>query len=374
MTRDTKFKETELGAIPAEWEVLPFCEAVNFNPKRELKKGQQTKFVAMADIHPFTKKISGFSIKNFSGGTKFKNGDTLMARITPCLENGKTAFVDFLERDEVAGGSTEFIVLSGKDNVSDSDFVYYLTISQEIRQAAMKAMTGTSGRQRVETDKLASYLIQLPPLNEQHQIAEILSSLDDKIELNRKINANLEKMASALFKKWFVDVGDELLAGWKMGKLGEVINIVYGKGLPTDQLLESGYPVFGGNGVIGFYDKYLYNEPQIIIGCRGAGSGNIKQTYPKSFVTNNSLVLEIPSGSALNRFYLKHFLLTRDISEFVTGSAQPQITIENLRHLTILVPPGDLLNKFSDFITDLDSQSFNNELEIKSLGQIRDSL
>ena len=203
--KNTKFKETKTKPEAEGWQTILLSDAVDFSPKRELKKGKRSRFVTMANLETFTKNISFFETKDFSGGSKFKNGDTLMARITPCLENGKTSFVDFLDENEVAGGSTEFIVLCGKENISDSSYVYYLSISPKFRELAIKAMTGTSGRQRVENQKLLNHEISLPPLIEQKQIAEILSSLDDKIELNRKINANLEKLASALFKQWFVD-------------------------------------------------------------------------------------------------------------------------------------------------------------------------
>ena len=203
--KNTKFKETKTKPEAEGWQTILLSDAVDFSPKRELKKGKRSRFVTMANLETFTKNISFYETKDFSGGSKFKNGDTLMARITPCLENGKTSFVDFLDENEVAGGSTEFIVLCGKENISDSSYVYYLSISPKFRELAIKAMTGTSGRQRVENQKLLNHEISLPPLIEQKQIAEILSSLDDKIELNRKINANLEKLASALFKQWFVD-------------------------------------------------------------------------------------------------------------------------------------------------------------------------
>ena len=109
-------KQVELGEIPEGWEELSLSEAIEVNPKREIKKGIQAKFVSMADLKEFDKKIQGFITREFSGGSKFINEDTLMARITPCLENGKTAFVDILEGQEVGGGSTEsdYILFKGR--------------------------------------------------------------------------------------------------------------------------------------------------------------------------------------------------------------------------------------------------------------------
>ncbi|MDE6424949.1 MAG: restriction endonuclease subunit S, partial [Ruminococcus sp.] len=109
-----KFKTVKLGDI------------VLFNPKESIKKGTPAKKVSMDMIQPFCRDISAFEVTSFSGGTKFRNGDTLMARITPCLENGKTAKVNILEDDEIGFGSTEYIVFRAIDGISDADFIYYL--------------------------------------------------------------------------------------------------------------------------------------------------------------------------------------------------------------------------------------------------------
>ncbi|MEA1893786.1 MAG: restriction endonuclease subunit S [Euryarchaeota archaeon] len=138
-------------------------------------------------------------------GSRFQNGDTLLARITPCLENGKTAHVNFLEDGEIAHGSTEFIVLSGIEGMTDNLFVYYLTRSPEFRDFAIVRMEGSSGRQRVPAPTLKRFTFACPPLPEQRAIAHILGSLDDKIELNRRMNETLEAMAQAIFKSWLVD-------------------------------------------------------------------------------------------------------------------------------------------------------------------------
>src|SRR4030042_5472357 len=122
MKQPSRAKKSELDMIPEDREEIVFSEAVLVNPKRDLKKGTRTKFVSMVELSDFKKRIQGYTLREYSGGSKFINGDTLMARITPCLENGKTAFVNILENSEVGCGSTEFIVLSGKDNRSINQF------------------------------------------------------------------------------------------------------------------------------------------------------------------------------------------------------------------------------------------------------------
>lgn len=126
----------------------------------------------------------------FTNGTKFRNGDTIMARITPCLENGKTAKVDILNEEEVGFGSTEYIVFRAKEG-NDPDFIYYLVTSPVVREPAIKSMVGSSGRQRVQTDVVQGLKVRVPNFEGQQAIASVLKALDDKIAANRKINENL---------------------------------------------------------------------------------------------------------------------------------------------------------------------------------------
>ena len=174
-------------------------EFIDFNPRLSIKKGEIATKISMDKLQPFAKQIPETGKASFTGGAKFCNGDTIMARITPCLENGKTAFVDILADEEVAFGSTEFIVMRAKKGISDPQFVYYLAISPDFRQIAIQSMVGSSGRQRVQQDVLNNVEIAVPALEEQERIGSFLKRLDDKIALNNKINDNLEQQALELF-------------------------------------------------------------------------------------------------------------------------------------------------------------------------------
>lgn len=191
----------------SDWTKMPFTEAVSINPTVCLKKGKEYPFVDMKAVDPSWREASHSEFRIFkSGGAKFLPNDTLMARITPCLENGKIArYIPVDGSNSPAFGSTEFIVIRGKDGVTDNSFAYYLTKWQEFRQFAISQMTGSSGRQRVPVDSLGGFYIPVPEISEQRTIAHVLGSLDDKIELNRRMNKTLESMAQALFKSWFID-------------------------------------------------------------------------------------------------------------------------------------------------------------------------
>jgi type I restriction enzyme S subunit len=197
----------ERQRVPADWNTLRLGELVNFNPKLSLPKGTLVPFVEMAALPVNAKFISKIDQREVTGsGAKFQNGDTLFARITPCLENGKGGYVSGLSKDEIAQGSTEFIVLRAKD-VNDAQYVYYLSRYEPFRKFAEQGMEGTSGRQRVTWQTLSDFEIPYLAPNERVALGEVLAALDDKIELNRRMNEVLEAMARALFRDWFVDFG-----------------------------------------------------------------------------------------------------------------------------------------------------------------------
>lgn len=170
---------------------IPLIDYIEVNPRETIVKGCVAKKIGMDKLQPFCRDIPEFELAKFTGGSKFRNGDTIMARITPCLENGKTAMVNILDKNEVGFGSTEYIVFRAKEGLTTPNFVYYLVCSSLIRDPAIKSMVGSSGRQRVQTDVVENLEINFPPLAEQAKIASILKSFDDKIALNNKINNNL---------------------------------------------------------------------------------------------------------------------------------------------------------------------------------------
>lgn len=188
--------------MKSEWKNVLLREVAELNPREFLAKGRIARKVAMDVLKPYCKNIPFFESAPYTGGAKFRNGDTIMARITPCLENGKTAKVGILHADEVGYGSTEYIVFRAKPEMMDPDYLYYLVISPAIRNPAIKSMSGTSGRQRVQTEVVKNTEIKVPPLPIQQKITSILSLLDDKIELNSRIICNLEELAKAALSNW----------------------------------------------------------------------------------------------------------------------------------------------------------------------------
>ncbi len=187
------------------WQEVYLDDAVEINPTVKILRGELYPRVDMQMLVPENKIVATTQTKIFNGGgSRFVDGDTLMARITPCLENGKIS--RFKAKGQLpAHGSTEFIVMRNKDKITHPDFVYYLIVSHQVKPYAIAQMTGSSGRQRVPTNKFKTIRVKLPPIKQQEAISTSLGVLDDKIELNKSINTTLENMAEAIFKSWLVD-------------------------------------------------------------------------------------------------------------------------------------------------------------------------
>lgn len=192
--------ESELGMIPKEWKVSNLKDIIDFNPKESLNKDTEYKFIEMAALSNFACDIKYWITKKFSSGSKFRNGDTLLARITPCLENGKTAFVDVLEENEVAFGSTEFIVMRERE-ISNKYYLYCLARDSSFRAYAIKSMSGSSGRQRVQLDLLKNYKIAQAPKYIYDRYGKILDSLFENISNNNREIKKLIKLKDTLLPK-----------------------------------------------------------------------------------------------------------------------------------------------------------------------------
>lgn len=174
-------------------------EAFEINPQVRIPKGTEVPFVSMDQVVPGQRNVSTAEKRLFKGGSKFEHGDTLMARITPCLENKKIAQYLPPNHASPSAGSTEFIVIRGKNGVSITPFAYYFVQSPDIHELAISLMTGTSGRQRVDTEAFRMSEIWLPNLTTQEKIVKVLGSLDDKIAVNNRIIETADCLVDALY-------------------------------------------------------------------------------------------------------------------------------------------------------------------------------
>ena len=194
------FEESELGMVPKGWKLQNLAEAYEINPFRKLRKGQKATYLDMANVPTQSYSVGELIEREFGSGTKFKNHDTLLARITPCLENGKTAYVDFLGEDTVAWGSTEFIVLRPKAPLPPFH-AYLLCRSKIFREHAIQSMSGTSGRQRVQNDMLGMFSVVVPSEEVAAKFSEITGAIQAQSSANEAQAKTLAQLRDTLLPR-----------------------------------------------------------------------------------------------------------------------------------------------------------------------------
>lgn len=351
-----------------EWKEYKFSDFVSINPTVKMPTNEPISFVEMKDLVDGKKYCYPSSTRLKGGGAKFENRDTLFARITPCLENGKICQVMGL-KNGVGFGSTEFLVFRGKSKVSDSDFVFYLSRWSEVRSHAEINLDGTSGRQRVPKDCFNELILNLPEsVLEQTAIASVLSSLDDKIDLLHRQNATLEKMAETLFRQWFVE---EAKKNWDVFKMEQLISIGSGKGLKKESFIENGlYPILGANGEIGRTNEFLYNEKLIFTGRVGTLGNIFRIENEKVWLSDNTLIIK-----PLEYFNFIYFLLKNSrLRDYNAGSTQPLIRQSDVKEIDVVLPPKEVLKEFESFTEGIFRKIKSNRTQIRTLTELRDTL
>ena len=251
-----------------------------------------------------------------------------------------------------------------KSDEIDNQFLYYYFRQWENFYALASKATGSASQANISTNTIADTIIKLPPLPTQQKIADILSSLDDKIELNNKINTNLEQQAGALFKNWFVDFepfGCKMLEGWKVGK--------YGK--DHKKLDDGKYPVYGSGGIMRYVDKFLYDKESVLI--------------PRKGTLNNVFYINEPFWSVDTMFYTEmkkeniakyvyFFVKGKDLNAMNAGSAVPSMTTEILNAIEVVIPSDEYLEKFENIVSPMFKQIKQCIIENENLASIRDTL
>lgn len=377
-----------------EWLEKRMDEIADFNPRESIQKGATAKKIAMDKLQPFCRDVPGYEMEAFSGGTKFRNGDTIMARITPCLENGKTAKVDVLDEEEVGFGSTEYIVFRAKEG-NDPDFIYYLVTSPVVREPAIKSMVGSSGRQRVQTDVVQGLKVRVPDLEGQQAIASVLKVLDDKIAANRKVNENLTEQARAIFQAWFIDYepfGSAAPLDWHPSTLGQIAEIKTDSWSPTknpDVVVEhysipafdeQHYPVFEiASGIKS--NKYILSSNSVMISKLNPDTKRIWRPMCLSehpICSTEFIVYEAKKQEQKDYIYsiLDSVPFLNHLCSHTTGStnSRQRATPKSTLDFTLCLPPDSVIEDFCHIVTPMYDLIASNIVENQSLAKARDSL
>lgn len=350
-----------------ETNLIRLGDCVLCNPTVKLTKGQLYSLIDIDKIEIGRKFVTKKSLVSYSGqsGCKFEDGDTLMARITPCLENGKMAVAKI---EDKGIGSTELFVFRNREGVTDKEFVYYLFKQQYIRNLAANSMTGASGRQRADLKFVKRIKLNLPLLPIQHRIASILSTYDMLIENNTKRIRLLEKMAENLYKEWFVrfrfpghekvEMENGLPKGWSIIKIKELSNIKSGFAFKSEWFTDAGCRVAKIKDIGGVLmdtsdlsyvsednckkaEKFILREGDLTIALTGATIGKIS-IVPKHrglIYTNQRLGKFFNGDNPIENLPFLYCLFAQDImvqdimNLSNSSSAQPNISPEQIGNI-----------------------------------------
>ena len=398
------------------------------NPKRSVTKGLEISFVDMAAVPQYSRNINVDGIEKRiakGAGSHFKNGDTLLARITPCLENGKTAQVNCLGEDEIGEGSTEFIVLCGIDE-ADNDYIHYICREPSFREYAVSRMEGTSGRQRVSWQSIAAYEFFCPPERERRAAAKVLSAIDERINLLRNTNTTLTNIVEAIFKSWFVNFDpvlskkdgvapkgiDEETAslftnelvettaglipkGWLISSIGDVVS-THGGATPDTKNPDFWEPAIHGwtspKDLSGL-DSYVLLETErkisdsglkkISSGLLPAGTLLMSSRAPIGYlaiaqmpIAINQGYIAMTAGGTLSPLFMLFWCKANMelIKGRANGSTFLEISKKVFRPIQIVIPPKQILDLFDEQVISIFNLIVENEKKREVLKNIRDTI
>ena len=393
-----------------DWITTTIGEFIDFNPSEKLQKNKIAKKIPMDKLGTFERKIKGFVFAEYQSGPKFRNNDTLVAKITPCLENGKTAFVNILDSEEVAFGSSEFIVLRN-NKLSDAKFIYYLARSPYFREKAISCMEGTSGRKRVNETALKHLNIKVPPIETQQKIAKILSDIDNKIELLHQINDNLAELAKTIYDYWFVqfDFPDEngkpykssggkmvynnvlkreIPEGWEVKSLYEIADYINGLAcqkyrptnennfLPVIKIKEMNEGISSNTEKVrtDIPEKYIIYDGDVLFSWSASldvkiwvgGKGGLNQHIFK--VKSDKFPMSFYFFELKN--YLQHFKMMAELRKTTMG----HITINHLKDSYISIPTIVLIEELDIQLRGIIENIVSSKKQIQHLQSLRDWL
>lgn len=360
---------------------MKFIDHIDINPKISLEKGKIYPFVEMSNVSTTNREPDLIDYKEFSSGVKFEDYDTVIARIEPCLQNGKRFFVRNIKK---GFGSTEYLVFRPKDDSVDAIFLYYFMQSDFIKKSMIGSMTGATGRQRVHNDIFKALEISLPSIEVQRKIGQILSVYDDLIENNQKQIKLLEEASQRLYKEWFVDlrfpgyedveIVDGVPEEWEKEQIGNIIGMVpRTKQIKTaDYLLEGAIPVIdqSRNFIAGYTNdgEALVNTktPVIVFGDHTRILKYIQFPFAKG-ADGTQLIISDRTNMPQSLLYLS--LIAVDLSNYHYARH-----FKYLKSESILIPSQNIADEFDRLISPIFSQIQMLRNKCYKLSEARDRL
>lgn len=379
------FIETEIGPISRKWELVELNYVANVidpHPSHRAPKAVENgfPFAGIGDIDEFgnikgarivSKEIIKEHIKNY----KINSNSIGYGRVGTV---GKV--VKFKNRNKFQYAlAPTLAVINPKDNI-DANFLYAVIRSNMFLKQVLKYVTGST-RPSIGIQLLRKIKIIYPSIEEQRKIGKIINCLDKKIEINRKINENLEEQAKEIFKRWFIDYefpneegqpykssGGEMIEselglipkGWEVKKFNQVIENFNSKRIPLSKQsrenLKKIYPYYGATSIIDYVNDYIFDGTYILMGEDGSvmdekGFPILQYVWGKFWVNNHAHIFK--AKECLTDEFIYLFLKNINVSHLVTGAVQPKISQKNINSLSILIPSNKYIIQFKNIVTTL---------------------
>lgn len=363
------------SALPNEWKTIPLRYVCKLNPSVDFSGFEEDDELAFL---PMDKVKNGYFIPNTDKFSKyassynaFEDGDILLAKVTPCFENGNIAVVENLGSGKGFGSSELFVI---RPTNVDRKFLFYYFQSWVFKQQGESSMTGAGGLKRVSPDLLRQHHLPYPEEKTQRLIADYLdreaAHIDALVTEKEKMLALLEEKRAALISRavtrglnpdaplkpsgldWLGDIP----VHWETKRVKHLASLKSGETITADSISDVGnYPVYGGNGFRGFTSEYTHIGDYVLIGRQGALCGNINYASGQFWASEHAVVVAIKENNDV--FWLGQLLRFMNLNRYSQSAAQPGISVEVVENLKIPVPPipeqiqiAAYMKKESDYI------------------------
>ena len=361
---ETKFKDTEIGKIPQDWEVIPLGSVGEPLMCKRIMKWQTNNSggIPFYKIGTFGRKADAFIDKNtfeyYRTHFNYPNrGDILISAA------GTIGRIVAYDGTPAYFQDSNIVWISNNQTKALNAFLYYY-------YKIVKWNTEDGGIvTRLYNENLKSTLIAVPSLSEQRRIADALSKVDSLIESLDKLIAKKKAIKRGAMQELLT--GKKRLPGfegeWTYKRLGDISDIYQPETISQERFIERGYPVYGANGIIGFYSKYNHHTDQILITCRGNSCGTVNYSRGKCWITGNAMVVNLDNRIDCYKLFYYYYLTYLDLTTLVSGSGQPQITRKPVEYQKVVIPSLSEQRAIAHVLSTMDA-------EIDALKQKRDKI
>ncbi len=359
------------------WQIKKLGEICIVKPpkseaRKKLNDNDVVSFVPMEDLGILNKNLNLSQTKKLKevveSYTYFADDDVLMAKITPCFENGKLGIAKNL-KNGIGFGSSEYVVFRTNDDLLP-EYLFYFLSTKKFREEGSKNMRGAAGHKRVSKEFIKNFTISFPPLLEQKRLVALLDELFEKIEkANENTKKNL-KNSKELFESWLKDRIHNPDNDWAKQQLGEIAENLDRKRIPITKKdrINGDFPYYGASGIVDYVNDYIFDEDLLLISEDGANL--LARTYPiafsisgKTWVNNHAHVLKFKKK--ITQKFVEYYLNSINLVSYISGMAQPKLNQASLNSIEIHLPE---ISEQKSIVESFDKLSTNTK-KIESLYQ-----